>query len=368
MESTSVVPSQLPGAYVYFGCDPELFVQDGEGNIIGAERIMGAKKSIAGGYAVLDGVQLELHPPPNPCRANLGNTIQNIFRDLQKHLSQPEFREKKYSICFRPFIEVSRKEHQALSPESRVLGCTPSLNVYRGDTGPKVNPFTYRKRSAGGHIHMGQLPFLPQMKKDPEIAARFVRVLDILVGNTSVLIDRDPNAALRRRNYGRAGEYRLPPHGLEYRVLSNFWMHSYQLMSLVMGLCRLSASVISARYPVWYQPGAWDAESALLALVKREDIVRAIDRNDYDLARSNYEKVKPFIQAHVTSFESGLHGSYLTNFDIFLDRVRDHGLSYWFPQDPMTHWCNKPEGHNTGWETFISRLPETEVQLHPPTA
>lgn len=349
----------ISNTYPYFGCDPELFVQDASGRIVGAERIINNRaKSILGGRAVLDGVQLELHPAPQMCRANLGNGIQYIFQALREHLARPEFREKGFKICFSPFVEISKKEHQALSEETRILGCNPSLNVYK-ESPLRVNPLTYRKRSAGGHIHIGSISFEPRMKTDPEIAKRLVRVLDIIVGNTCVMVDRDPFAALRRRNYGRAGEYRLPPHGLEYRVLSNFWMRSYQLFSMVTGLTRLGLSIMKTQLdPHTTQPNTfyngWPAEEELLALVNRDDIVKAINTNDYDLARSNYEKIKPFIEANCTNTtESGLCAAYLANFDIFLDRIRDHGIEYWFPDDPMDHWCEKPEGHGTGWESFI---------------
>lgn len=341
--------------YIYFGCDPELFVQDEDGNIVGAERIIPAQGGMRFRGVALDGVQLELHPTPQACRANLGNSIQYILRDLKTHLNSPKFRDKKYSICFSPFVEISKKEHASLSDETRVLGCNPSLNIYK-DSPIRVNQLTYRKRSAGGHIHLGSLPFAADMKKDPDIAKRFVRVLDTLVGNTCVLIDRDPHAALRRRNYGRAGEYRLPSHGLEYRVLSNFWMRSYQLFSMVFGLTRLATGVMRVQLndAVF---GGWPAEERLISLVDRDDIVKAINKNDYDLARSNFERIKPFIQKHCKGTpEAGLCADYLPNFELFLDRIRDHGIEYWFPDDPMTHWCNKPEGHGTGWETFINGI------------
>ena len=39
-------------------------------------------------------------------------------------------------------------------------------------------------------------------------------------------------------------------------------------------------------------------------------------------------------------------------FDHFLSKP----IEYWFPDDPFEHWQNKPEGHNVGWESFLSKV------------
>src|SRR3990167_11232915 len=223
------------------GCDPEFFFTR-EGKIIGAERVIPEEglQSTYSAYSklkalVLDGVQVELHTSPGSCREGQASQISHAFRVLRDHLKTME----NVQTSFEGVVTVPRHELNTLSEKSKILGCASSLNYYdkRAMVGIK-NPATYQKRSAGGHIHLGSLA--PQVFK---VRERLVPLLYILLGNQCVLIDRDPNAALRRKHYGRAGEYRLPKYGLEYRTLSNFWLRSYPLFSLVMGLTKLSASI-----------------------------------------------------------------------------------------------------------------------------
>jgi hypothetical protein len=50
-----------------------------------------------------------------------------------------------------------------------------------------------------------------------------VKQLDWYLGGWSLQKDPDP---IRRRLYGKAGACRYKPYGVEYRVLSNFWVTS----------------------------------------------------------------------------------------------------------------------------------------------
>ena len=54
----------------------------------------------------------------------------------------------------------------------------------------------------------------------------------------AVLLAGNWDAGCRRQFYGLAGEFRLPPHGLEYRTLSNFWLYHRSLAHLVFGVAR----------------------------------------------------------------------------------------------------------------------------------
>lgn len=370
---------------INFGCDPEFFFAK-DGKVIGAEKVLPGdgitfKATYTAGYDpdglqknkfIIDGVQAELNPNPNPCRANLGNEIAACFRQLRAHLDK----KKDVKVSFEPVIKVSRIEFDNLCEKSKVFGCAPSKNLYDKGATIKVNAAKYRRRSAGGHIHMGLTgtPALELLRRNPE---RLVTLMDILVGNTCVIIDRDPNAVIRRKVYGRAGEYRLPAHGVEYRTLSNFWLRSYQLMSMVMGLSRMAGSVLWTtlteypKSPVTV-PGAiyqWDAEKDLLDRVDLTSIRKAINRNDLDLALKNFEGVKGFIRERVkaTSTYSAVNAmavsaSTLPNFEHFCKKIIDHGLVYWFPRDPMEHWCSLPEGHGTGFESFMTGAVATDMK------
>lgn len=355
---------------VSHGCDPELFFAH-EGNVVGAEKII-PEEGLKSGYVtssvgmsydegdepetniVLDGVQVELNPKPYMCRAHLGNEIASCFRTLRDHLKVMNG----VKISFSSVVEVTQQELDSLSDKSKALGCAPSKNIHDKKATIRVDPNTYTTRSAAGHLHFG----LPDWMRPN--ADRLVRICDIVIGNTCVIIDRDPLAAKRREVYGRCGEYRTPPHGMEYRTLSNFWLRSYPLASFVWGLQRLVTGIMSITLrdqkegytDAWYLHKAvpqWDAEGELLRLVDYEAVARAINTNDLDLAKANYKAIKPFIEKHVPELDCGLQYNLVEQFDHFIKRIDEEGIGYWFPDDPMSHWCGLENGHDRGWESFL---------------
>ena len=329
------------------GSDPELFFRK-DGEIVGSERVIRASGLKVGRYykpcVVRDGIQVELNPPPAATVPQLGVGVAQAFTLLKKHLSKsPDV-----SFCFDGVVEVRRTELDSLSEKSRILGCMPSLNCY-GEFPITVDPQTYRKRSAGGHLHLGlkdrfNLIYGPLAEERGSI----VPILDIFVGNTGVLLDRDPGAAERRENYGRAGEHRLPKHGLEYRTLSNFWLRNYSLMSLVFGMANLSVAIINTTLSK-----RANLEQELIDVVDIGNFRKAIDTNNWDLARANFEVVKPFLIEHLPEAGFPLKPSNLDKFLIFSEGVRDSGLERFFPEPPVDHWV---EGKKVEFDTFLDTL------------
>lgn len=336
----------------YLGCDPEIFLVGTEGNIVGSEKAVpetGIKDADYGGTIIRDGVQAEFNIAADDCRARLGNRMAAAFKTLKKHLDAAGG----IQASFASVVEVDQKELDTLSEKSKLLGCALSLNSYNKEATINVDPATYRKRSAGGHLHIGLHDFPILMSHREEL----VPILDVLVGNTSVLIDRDPHAAERRKVYGRAGEYRLPPHGVEYRTLSNFWLRAFPLMHGMMGLCRLATNILGMKY-IARSDMEWDAPSELLSKVDMDSIRRAINENDLDLAKHNWEGVRTFINTHVRDGYTSLHHANTAAFDHFIRKIDEAGIEYWFPDDPMVYWTQKfTEGHqNTGWESFLTKV------------
>jgi hypothetical protein len=381
---------------IWFGADPELFVSL-DGKIIGSEHFIPDKGVFTESYvrdpnatyyngrlkgasyqsyvdntkwrgshaktadngtklgAVRDGVQVELTIPASDCRRWFAMEIGCAFRTLKKRLDEMQTEGKKFELSFRQVIEVDKEELAKLSADSRVLGCQPSFNFYEQNSTIGVDPATYTKRSAGGHLHFG-LPkhLMPERDKLPIL-------FDIILGNTSVLIDRDPNAAERRKVYGRAGEFRRPRHGIEYRTLSNFWLRSKELVGLVTGLGRLAIWILDSSVE---KPGEdlkpWPADKALVDLVNVDDIRKAINTNDLDLAKRNFENVRKFIARHVPRYgnlgsldgsECALERELLPHFDVFVKGIDEGGIQKWFPQEPLEHWLGV--GYNSSWEHFL---------------
>ena len=58
-------------------------------------------------------------------------------------------------------------------------------------------------------------------------------MMDLVHGIISTVLDNSEAAIKRRKLYGKAGCHRPTSYGVEYRVLSNFWMKSPQLVMLM---------------------------------------------------------------------------------------------------------------------------------------
>jgi hypothetical protein len=103
-----------------------------------------------------------------------------------------------------------------------------------------------------------------------------------------------------------------------------------------------------------------DAEKILLEKVNFKDIEQAINTNDYELARANYEKsLKPLMEQTVNFNNIGLDAAKLDNFEFFLQKIREaelagnpNPLTAWFKEDPYTDWENYAMG--SGWESFLA--------------
>lgn len=373
------------------GCDPEFFFKF-KGEVIGAEKFIpkqgleynpaktgrigydGAHTTTGDGTPskfIIDGVQAELNPRPNYCRANLANEIAACFKTLKNELDK---RGKGFEADFSRTVEISKDRLAELDEKSRKFGCAPSLNLAKETSGvsiDQVDPEVYRVRAAGGHIHIGGrgpgvLPNLDlALGKHHE---KTVAMLDLLCGNTMVLVDRDPGNIERRKVYGKASEYRLPKHGLEYRTLSNCWLTSYPLFSLAFGMARLAVQVVAdsdfdldkpkQRFNPStnkYETRAVDFFEEFSNKVPRKNITDAINANDFDLAMDNYTKIEPLIlQVSGDSDRYAIHTSVAKEFHHFVNVVKTKGLEHWFPQDPMTHWTTITECHAGGFSDYLS--------------
>lgn len=102
--------------------------------------------------------------------------------------------------------------------------CEPDLNPYLREENPRPDSDT-NLRCVGAHVHIGYPN--PNQTTSEEI----VKAFDIFVTLPALLIDKDER---RRELYGKAGAFRFKePWGVECRALSNFWIHSDELMGWV---------------------------------------------------------------------------------------------------------------------------------------
>jgi hypothetical protein len=297
-----------------FGSDPEIFLLDKEGSVVPSKVLLGESKFEVSnvGEVVQDGFQVELHPYDSFCRQIAASNIAYLITEFDKHV-----REKGYMLSFAHGYTLKKKEFERLPVEERVFGCNPTVNAY-DEFLKKPSGETVRLRTGGGHIHLA----LPHgVRGNAKYAEKLVRVLDILVGNTCVLFDQTEASTKRRKYYGRAGEFRMKPYGIEYRVPSNFWLRSYFLWSMVSGLSREAVMMTLTG----------SVATELIDCVDEKDIRKAINSNDAELAMANLQKVAEFLKAHQIETGAGLSHE---NIDIFLRIVKNRRIMSQFKRTP----------------------------------
>jgi len=337
---------------IEFGMDPEAFLSR-NGKIIGSEKVI-PERGIGFGYVVRDGIQIELHPPQAKSRTLLATNLKSALTALKARLQEVGDVE----AVFNSVVTVEKEELDSLSPKSREWLCQPSKNIY-GHKPEKRDAATYPFRAAGGHMHFGLKDPIFDPDEGIDERTRLVVPMDILVGIPAVLIDRDLGQIERRKCYGMAGEFRLPSYGLEYRVLSNFWLRSLPLMSLFTGLAKFAIQVVSesVRSEEGKEAGRL-LEDDLLTAVGGDlsKVYEAINENDADKAWYVWRRVEYFLQQNPPDVFGGPGG--LKTFNTFARAVQEKGLSTYFPQDPLQHWCNLPtsalNGMTDPWHEFIS--------------
>lgn len=331
------------------GCDPEFFIsRKGVKNrhIVGSERILGNGKFAKTAPVSPDGVQVEIHPTSSYCRQGHASYIMQCMKALKTAVTQAEGKGglKGLQVDFRQTISVSKTELARLSEGARILGCLPSENAYPETKKLEPDGKISTTRSAGGHIHFGM------KAEDP---ANFAKLCDVLIGIPAVLMDRDEKAAIRRKKYGRAGEYRTPSHGFEYRTLSNFWMRDYVVYALIFGLAKTASGIEytaqQAKNPTYRSSYNTLLRGDILGQADFAKVRKAINSNDFDLA---YEVFNDVCRPVFSSLNTGI-GLGVSNIQMW-DHFIEKGLDHWFPFDNdriLNRWTSEA-GYGAGWESW----------------
>jgi len=219
--------------HVTIGSDPELFIFNNKtktvvssiGLIPGHKKDAFVPEGFPEGFGLqTDNILGEFNIPPVVVNSNRPvvaleflqhiNRMKDYIRDFVK-IVNPDYD-----------IKCSASEmvpnDQLCSDEATQFGCDPDYNVYTlgqnmAPEGTKTN-----LRSTGCHIHCGY--------KNPTLqtSLSLIKVLDLYLGVPSVLIDADTR---RRSLYGKAGCFRLTDYGLEYRVLSGYFIKTDELIN-----------------------------------------------------------------------------------------------------------------------------------------
>lgn len=226
------------------GTDPEFFVKETEsGQLVSAiPHIPGTKEEPSplpgGGVIQSDNVALEVATDPANSRDSFIAGIERILKDAVDKLPGGMEIVALASASFNP------KELE--DPAAQKFGCDPDYDAWEvtmNETPESAADSTFR--SCGGHIHVGtngedDNTFL----LDFEGKIDMVKAMDCIHGLISTILDSSEAAVDRRKLYGKVGAHRPKAYGVEYRVLSNFWLKSPTTVSLMYSLTQDALKVV----------------------------------------------------------------------------------------------------------------------------
>lgn len=223
--------------FLSVGSDPELMLLNQQGKVVSAiDYIPGTKRQplkVKHGYIQHDNIMAEFNSKP-------ANTVEEFIRNHELIMQELTDFVSKHNLSLDLINSSVMADPLLLSnPETMRSGCEPDYNAWSEDGKDVNNPPSYYfsdLRACGGHVHIA----FDQAVEDPFSRVVFARCLDMVLGVPSVVLD--VNGAERKTLYGKAGAVRYkykgrktrdPYDGIEYRVLSNFWLSSTHLQRWV---------------------------------------------------------------------------------------------------------------------------------------
>lgn len=216
------VPTLTPLPGFTFGADPELFIFNTKTKeyVCPDGIIPGTKEEpfkVQKGAVQQDGMAAEFNIDPASTFEEFDDNISVVLSELQKFLPP------NHTLVAAPAVDFSTSVWEKASETAKALGCSPDFNAWTMEVNePPHCEERPTLRTASGHLHIG-------WTKDADVGSRdhlihccdLVKQLDWYLGGWSVQADPDPT---RRLLYGKAGACRFKSYGVEYRVLSNFWV------------------------------------------------------------------------------------------------------------------------------------------------
>jgi Phage phiEco32-like COOH.NH2 ligase-type 2 len=331
-----------------FGTDPEIFSRDKAGQVIPAytflpskdRPLVGRQEDSGNEFCVYnDGFQAEMRAKPSACVAYVVDSIQSGLKEVWKksngHLV----------LDNAPMIPVQTLRE---APEEHViLGCDPSLNFYHMGGKPCGDPRKLRYRFTGFHVHMSGW-YLPKNADRDTLLKPYVQMLDRILGVYFVAAGGHLESAKRREYYGLAGEYRLPPHGLEYRVLSPVAMCHPGIANLAFELTRSVMALVDSN-----AQDMWVADD--------DETIGVINANNYRAARALIKRNKVLLQylagfnrhGHTDGRGKGVYGIAMNGIDSVVKDPSDFVKNWKFEKKWLNH-CGTAE--DSGDETLAGLL------------
>jgi hypothetical protein len=230
------------------GTDPEFFLNDGKRYISAIPFIEGSKHAPAklpnGGTVQRDNVAVEFATDPAADGNDFVEKVRSCIRDTFEIIPEG------HDIIVEPSADFD--EDQLDHPEAQEFGCDPDFDAYTRSMNEKPWCGTSTFRSCGAHIHVGGLSDDGSTLEGLAFLTTFdgkinmVKGMDLFHGTVSTKLDSSAAAIRRRELYGKAGCHRPTDYGVEYRVLSNYWMKTPSLVMLMDAMTRDVAALVNA--------------------------------------------------------------------------------------------------------------------------
>lgn len=222
-----------------FGADPELFLQKDGQFVTAHDMVPGTKEAphpVDKGAVQVDGMALEFNIEPASSFRAFQLNINTVLSELRAMVSS------EYEFALVSSADFSAEYMEQVPEAAKLLGCDPDFNAYTGEVNAPPDA-TSLMRTAAGHIHVGWTTDAEVTDAGHvNICREMAREMDAHAGLYSVSRDRDVR---RREMYGAAGAFRPKPYGMEYRVLSNFWLTSERHMNNIYRLMAAAAARVS---------------------------------------------------------------------------------------------------------------------------
>lgn len=257
-----------------FGADPELFVLDPKGRYVSAAGLIPGDKDnphkVEGGAVQVDGMAAEFNIDPVTTFKDFNRNIDGVMKQLG------EFLPKGYTLSAVPAVVFDEDVFDSSPDDAKVLGCSPDFNAWTGEVNPPpADPDDPRMRCAAGHLHIGWVEGATMDDVQHILNCRdLVKQLDWYLGAWSIKMDPDPT---RRKLYGRAGACRYKSYGVEYRVLSNFWVTTRERRLAVWNRTQRAIDAIAQSYLPDRAPPAFN--EMLIDSINETTLDRALAEN-----------------------------------------------------------------------------------------
>ncbi len=276
-----IVEGIATGSGANVGSDPEIFVLDGNGVLLPAFTFLKAKKESPDVY--WDGFQAEFTVVPGGCFSSVMDSIQER---LAKLLKLARGHDKGARLNWKPLQVVPPSLMESASDEHAALGCAPSQNIYGIPPLEVPSGRALPYRFAGCHMHFAW----PQLHANRAMRFTAVKAMDAIFGTLACSLLAGMDDPMRRNWYGRAGEHRLPSHGIEYRVPSSAILAHPVITNLAFDVARWAGRVGMAGVAT----KVWPAMS-------KEQVLDIVNNGNIDEARRVLRTNKAAVMAMIAA-------------------------------------------------------------------